>query len=88
MINPTDLAKVNDMAQVLGVLPYLRHEIQGLCDQIDRRVAQDIADGALTPDKAFAFWVERHAYQSILRRFEQRARVGQAVGERLAPEMT
>lgn len=81
------LAAVRDGAKVKALLPYLEAEMTSLLAQVDGKAADLYAKGALTPDVAALLWAERLAYRKVLRHFDQRVRLGAAIGEDIAPEM-
>lgn len=68
-------------------MPYLEAELAALLAQVDAKSADLYMKGELTPEKASQLTVERLAYRKVLRHFEQRVKLGSAIGAEIAPEM-
>lgn len=69
-------------ARLLNFLPYLEDEIQKMRDIVEAKVAKHIAQGTLTPELAYNFWLERHSYTTLLGRFATKARMAAAQGDK------
>jgi hypothetical protein len=82
MSQVVDLGKVMDGARLAGSLPYLTDEIDKMEDALISRVLSTINDHTLTPDAAYAAWLELASYRSLLKRFRTRIAVGVSAGER------
>lgn len=69
-------------ARLLNFLPYLQEEIVKMQSAVENKVAQHIKDGTLTPELAYNFWLERHSYTTLFSRFETKARLAAAQGDK------
>lgn len=79
--------EIGNLAHLVGFLPYLEDAISKMEQALETRVYMQMDKGELTPDKAMYYWQEKLVLRRILRRFQQRTRAGQSLGERLQQQM-
>lgn len=88
MATVEDYNNAMDGAAIGALLPYIKLEIGGMIQTVMTRAVMGVRQGTLTPEAALSMWQEVHSAQRLLSRMEQRATVGIATGEKIAPEMT
>lgn len=76
------LDEVVQGARLLNFLPYLQEEIVKMQTAVESKVAQHIKEGTLTPELAYNYWMERHSYTTLFGRFETKARLAAAQGDK------
>lgn len=81
--NPNDLAKVRDVAALVGLQPYLEQDIMSIEKALETRIYRDLNAGTLTPEAAFAAWQEKAVLRRLLQRFRGRIEGGKSIGEAL-----
>lgn len=81
----TEMSKVRDGARFAGFLPYLAAEVDKMVGTLESRMLDHIRDGSLTPDLAIQGWMELNAYRRLMKRFDQKVKIGQTAGQALAP---
>lgn len=69
-------------ARLINFLPYLGDEINKMVSVVEGKVDQHIREGTLTPELAYNFWLEKHSYTSLFKRFETKARMAAAQGDK------
>lgn len=81
----TEMSKVRDGARFAGFLPYLQVEIDKMVLALEGRVLAHVGEGTLTAELAVHAWMELNAYRRLMKRFEQKVKIGQTAGQALAP---
>lgn len=87
MVNPDALAKVRDVAQLTGLLPYLEAEVSAMERAVEARVYQLINNGKLDESTAWAAWQEKAVLRRLLQRFRGRIEGGKSVGTSLGAQI-
>lgn len=85
MNEAADIAAALDSARLAGMLPYLQAELRKMEEACMVRMDQLMLNGKLTPDLAQMAWIELIGYRRLRRRLEQKVRIGEAVGNKVAP---
>lgn len=80
-MNANDLAAIRSGAEMQSVKPYMDQEIGGLQKSVVSFVLAEVNKGTLTPEIAFAKWVEYTSYIKLQQKLDQRIAVGKSVGE-------
>lgn len=62
-----------------GVMPDIRSEVERAKTQVEMRVFSQINAGTLTPEAGQLAWLELHALDKMLKRFNGKVRFGQAL---------
>lgn len=88
MATVQDYNNAVDGAAIGALLPYIRSEVGSMIQTVMTRAVMGVRQGTLTPEAALSMWQEVHSAQRLLSRMEQRATVGIAAGEKIAPELT
>lgn len=81
MTSADDLGLVADGARLLTALPYIRSELEGMEKSLISRVFGAIREKNLSPEAAYAAWLELASYRGLMHRMETRVKVAQSVGE-------
>lgn len=58
------------------MLPYVEAEIAKMAHALDNRIFLACQSGEMTPEMAVAGWMERWAYQKLLKHFQTIVRMG------------
>lgn len=82
MVLAPTIDEVVQGARLINFLPYLEEEILKMQRAVEAKVDQHIKAGTLTPELAFNFWLERHSYTTLFGRFETKARIAAAQGDK------
>lgn len=77
-----DLGKVVDGARLAGALPYIETELQGMEEALISKVLIEVGKNALTPELAYAAWLELASYRALARRLRTKVKIGVSAGER------
>jgi hypothetical protein len=77
-----DLAAIRHGAELQSIQPYMEHEINGLMKAVVSFVLGAVNTGSLTPEVAFAKWVEYVSYVKLQQKIKQRIEVGRSIGEK------
>lgn len=76
------LDEVVQGARLINFLPYLAEEIDKMQRAVEVKVDQHIKAATLTPELAYNYWLEKHSYTTLLKRFETKAKVAAAQGDK------
>lgn len=82
MIDARELGIISDGARLQGFLPYLEDAVKQMEAGLEGRIFQLLDKGELTPDLALYAWMEKLAYRRLLRKFDQKVRSGQHLGQK------
>lgn len=69
-------------ARLLNFLPYLKDEIEKMQGAVVATVRGHIDAGTLTPELSYNFWMEWNSYATLYKRFETKARLAMAQGDK------
>jgi len=72
---PEELGDILGAARLLGVLPYVKVELERMEEQVISRVFSAMDAGALSPDVALNAWMELRAYRRLFKRLDTRAKL-------------
>lgn len=85
-MTPADqLGAVQDAVRLMGFLPYLQKEVDGMAKAVENRVFTSITQGTFSPDQAYQAWLEVHAMKRMVKRLETQVKVGQSQGAKATP---
>lgn len=87
-VKEAQLARAVGLSPLLALLPFVETEVGKLQDAIVRDVLGRIRARTLTPETAFAAWMEFSALESVVVRMEQRAKQGQSDAEEVSGLLT
>lgn len=77
-----DLGAIGDGARLVGMMPYLNAELEAMERSLFTKILASIKDKTLTPDTAFAAWLEFASFRALSHRMQTRTKLGMAAGER------
>lgn len=77
-----DLGFAIDGARLAGSLPYIEASLDKAMQAVTTRMDVAFTQNTLTPEMAFAAWIELLSYRRLLRRLQQQVRIGVAAGQR------
>lgn len=78
--SPEELGLIRTGAQIQQLKPYIDNEVLVLQKSVISFVLAAANSGTLTPEIAFAKWMEYIAYQKLLQKFDQRVSIGASIG--------
>lgn len=84
MSNVADAIEAAATVELQRKLPTLQAEIERMEEAQIARVFAALEKKALSPDQAYLAWLEIYTLRSLYRRLNTRAKVGQAMVERVA----
>lgn len=74
VVDPLVIASARDAAHLQAVLPVIKAELATMERQLDKRMANKVAQGSMTEDEAKMAWMEKATYLNIINRIEKRIR--------------
>lgn len=83
MPSSSELFQIRSGAEIQQMKPYLDNEIAAMQKAVVSSVLAAVNNGSLTSEMALSKWMEYIAYQKLSQKFEQRVKVGQALGNSL-----
>ena len=84
---PHELRAVSEGAAYKLAMPQIREDIDQMNRAVKNRIFTKIRDLSLTPEVAYAAWLELYSNEKLLKNMETRVRVGESTGEEIAPLM-
>jgi hypothetical protein len=86
-VSPEDLGSMAEGAKIAGLLPYLNSELEKMQLTVLTRVFGMVGQQTLTPELAYAAFLELYAYNRLRKRFDTTVRIGQSAGARIKQGM-
>lgn len=75
-VDPKTLIRARAGAILSNTMPYIEDELAKMAHALDHRMFAAAGSGELTPEMALAGWMERYAYQKLLKHFQTSVRLG------------
>jgi hypothetical protein len=70
-----------------NMMPTIEDTVETTRKQIQMRAFKDIREGTLTPERAYAYWMELNGAFQMLHRLQTRVNISQQAREDIAPLM-
>jgi len=87
-VKEAQLARATGLSPLLALLPIVQGEVDKLQAGLVKAVLASVKNRTLTPEAAFAAWMEFSALESVVVRLKQRAAQGRSDAEDLSDLLT